>query len=584
MLVVAGIVALAGCGGGGGGDDQGKRATPSTTVVPNTNVSLQLGDVSADSAGPPAQVSPEQSQAILKVVGDYLTAATVNPLRSAQPAGDLSALFGAGALARVTGPDRAVLVDEGLPKVTGDLNVTAQPIAVVGLGDQGGAIVLATATIDLDIQGVTTTRNDPLRIVRKGDLVLTPDAVRRVEGHRVQHRRRTIGRRDRRARHDHASHHHDQGTQVTRSRTRRRALVTLVVSPLVCGLVVATLAAGAWVAVGSPRPAAAAVWFQVTKLGGARYTPAPDRPFFALILGTGARSDDPNQSGDDPGLADAVHVIGVNPALNAATIIDIPRDTEGPGGQKINSYIVTRSDNDLRTMADAVSSVTGAPISYVIRVNFPNFVQMVDEMGGIDINIPTPMNDSFSGAEFAAGPNHLTGDQALAFSRDRHSFSSGDIARTENQGLLILSALQTLRNRNLSAGDTVRLVANRRPAREARRGGHRRAVPAGSVLAHPRPGQHQERRAPGRRRQRFEPREDGGGRIAARRLRRRRRAADALARACAPPALLRSSCSSQSRSVSAPASRHAPTTPTAVGRSPCTTRATRSPSTTATSS
>ena len=247
---------------------------------------------------------------------------------------------------------------------------------------------------------------------------------------------------------------------MTPSRTKRRALVTLVVSPLVCGLVVATLAAGAWLAVGSPRPAAAAVWFQVTKLGGARYTAAPDQPFFALIVGTGARSDDPSQSGDDPGLADAVHVIGVNPALNAATIIDIPRDTEGPGGQKINSYIVNRPDNDLRGMADAVSSVTGAPISYVIRVNFPHFVQMVDEMGGIDINIPAPMNDSFSGAEFSVGPHHLNGDQALAFSRDRHSFSSGDVARTENQGLLILSALQTLRNRNLSAGDTVRLVAN----------------------------------------------------------------------------------------------------------------------------
>jgi LCP family protein required for cell wall assembly len=236
-------------------------------------------------------------------------------------------------------------------------------------------------------------------------------------------------------------------------------VATLVVSPLVCGLVVATLAAGAWVAVGSPRPAAAAVWFQVTKLGGARYTGAPDQPFFALILGTGARSDDPSQSGDDPGLADAVHVIGVNPALNAATIIDIPRDTEGPGGQKINSYIVNRPDNDLRGMADAVSSVTGAPITYVIRVNFPNFVQMVDEIGGIDIDIPTAMSDSFSGAEFAAGPNHLTGDQALAFSRDRHSFGSGDLARTGNQGLLIIAALQTLQKRNLSAGDTVRLVA-----------------------------------------------------------------------------------------------------------------------------
>ena len=172
-VVVAMIVVLAGCGGGG--DEKSKSAPPSTTKVPNTNVSLALGDVSAESAGPPAQLSPAQSQAILKVVGDYLTAATVDPLRSARPAGDLSALFAGGALARVTGPDRPVMVDEGLPKVTGDLDVTAQPVKVVGLGDQSGTIVLATASIDLDIQGVTADEGAPLRILRKGDLVLTPD-------------------------------------------------------------------------------------------------------------------------------------------------------------------------------------------------------------------------------------------------------------------------------------------------------------------------------------------------------------------------------------------------------------------------
>ena len=69
------------------------------------------------------------------------------------------------------------------------------------------------------------------------------------------------------------------------------------------------------------------------------------------------------------------------------------------------------------------------------------------------------MNDDFSGAHFNAGPAHLNGDQALAFSRDRHSFANGDLSRTNNQGLLILSALQTLRAKNPSAGDTVRLVA-----------------------------------------------------------------------------------------------------------------------------
>ena len=241
--------------------------------------------------------------------------------------------------------------------------------------------------------------------------------------------------------------------------SRRRAVITLVVSPLILGILVATLIGAAWLALGSPRPAAGAVWFRVTRVGNARYTRQPDQPFFALIIGTGARSDNPAESHDDPGLADAIHVIGVNPALNAATILDIPRDTEGPGGQKLNSYIFKRPDNDLRGMADAVSQVTGAPITYVIRVNFPNFVQMIDEIGGVDIDIPTPMNDSFSGAQFAPGPNHLTGEQALAFSRDRHSFANGDFTRTSNQGLLILAALRTIQARNPSAGDTVRLIA-----------------------------------------------------------------------------------------------------------------------------
>jgi LCP family protein required for cell wall assembly len=236
-------------------------------------------------------------------------------------------------------------------------------------------------------------------------------------------------------------------------------VLTLVLAPVLCGIMLAGVASAAWIALGSPRLAAGAVWFQVTRFGSARFTNPPTAPFFALIVGTGARSDNPAESASDPGLADAVHVIGVNPALNAATILDIPRDTEGPGGAKINSYILNNPDNDLRTMADAVHSITGAPITYVMRVNFPHFVQMVDEIGGVDVNIPTRMDDSFSGADFQPGPAHLTGDQALAFSRDRHSFNNGDLTRTSNQGLLILSALGMLRSRNPSFGDTVHLVA-----------------------------------------------------------------------------------------------------------------------------
>ena len=46
----------------------------------------------------------------------------------------------------------------------------------------------------------------------------------------------------------------------------------------------------------------------------------------------------------------------------------------------------------------------------MIRANFPHFQHMVDEIGGIDVNVPAAMNDDFSGAHFAPGPTHLNGD------------------------------------------------------------------------------------------------------------------------------------------------------------------------------
>ena len=165
---------FAGCSGGGSSDSSSTSSTAAPAA--KTNVAVPMGEVVADSAGPPAQFTPEQSQAVMKVVTDYLAVATVFPLRTAKPVGDLSGLFDAGALAAVTGVDRPVVLDEGLPKVTGDLNVVGQPVRIVALADQDGGIVLATATLDLDIQGATKVPGSPLRILRRGDLVLAPDA------------------------------------------------------------------------------------------------------------------------------------------------------------------------------------------------------------------------------------------------------------------------------------------------------------------------------------------------------------------------------------------------------------------------
>jgi hypothetical protein len=171
VLVLA--VALAGCSGGG----DSKDAKPATTVAPKTKVDIQLGEVSADSAGGPVTITPAQSQQVLDALTTYVQGATVQPLRSGTPAtADFGAVFDPATLASATTTDRGVMLDEGLPKVTGNLTVTAQPITLVGLGDQSGNLTLVSAALLLDAKGTTGVKGAaPLHVVRNGSFTLQPD-------------------------------------------------------------------------------------------------------------------------------------------------------------------------------------------------------------------------------------------------------------------------------------------------------------------------------------------------------------------------------------------------------------------------
>jgi len=185
-----------------------------------------------------------------------------------------------------------------------------------------------------------------------------------------------------------------------------------------------------------------------------RYSGSPDQPVFFVVIGSDAREGGPGGS-----RGDSVHVVGVNPALGAATIIGVPRDTAVPiPGQGTNKINAALQFGGLALQAQTVSYLFGIDIPYAVVTDFDGFVGMIDEMGGIDINVPTELNDPDSGAVFAAGPQHIDGGQALAFSRDRKDFGSGDLARSENHGLVFVSALATLRSQNPGAAGTMRLL------------------------------------------------------------------------------------------------------------------------------
>lgn len=192
---------------------------------------------------------------------------------------------------------------------------------------------------------------------------------------------------------------------------------------------------------------------EIHKVDEAHFRPVPGQPLFVLVLGTDGR----------PGLlgerADAIHLIGINPASGAGTILNFPRDSfvdiPGRGRSRMNDAFFY---GGAPLQAETVERLTGIRPSFVLTTNFPGLVGMVNELGGIDVDVPLAMRDEASGANFAKGPVHMDGGQALAFSRNRY-IPDGDLRRSEHQGLLILAALNKVRTENPGAAATLRYLA-----------------------------------------------------------------------------------------------------------------------------
>jgi len=144
-----------------------KTPKPVVKIAPGAVTVYKVGEA-------PDTIPDDVRNAVMATLTGYVNAATVTPLRKGaiDDAGLATALAPAVA-ARLAGPDRAVLIDEGLPKATSKVKVTATPVALTGLADGAGSVVVVTATVDTTTT-VKTTKGK-LVIKRAGDLVLEPD-------------------------------------------------------------------------------------------------------------------------------------------------------------------------------------------------------------------------------------------------------------------------------------------------------------------------------------------------------------------------------------------------------------------------
>jgi LCP family protein required for cell wall assembly len=148
---------------------------------------------------------------------------------------------------------------------------------------------------------------------------------------------------------------------------------------------------------------------------------------------------------------DALMVVSVSADKSRIALMSLPRDTvDVPMAdgtiyhRKINGIAQKVGIDALR---GAVATLLGVPIDNYIRVDMDDFVSMVDAVGGIDIDVKTSLSDPKVDLHLAAGPTHLGGALALAFSRTR---ADSDYKRAARQQQVMLALARKWLNPGLT--------------------------------------------------------------------------------------------------------------------------------------
>lgn len=168
--------------------------------------------------------------------------------------------------------------------------------------------------------------------------------------------------------------------------------------------------------------------------------------FVVLINGVDTRTGDLSQGSN----SDVIMLAAFNPQSMKLSLISIPRDSYIPVTCQGGYDKITHSGSGgINCTIDSLEQAFDININYYIKANFRAVVDLVDAIGGIDVNVPRSFCEQNSKDEMnticlEAGEQHLNGEQALALSRHRKTLPNGDIGRGLNQQIVIEGMIDKL--------------------------------------------------------------------------------------------------------------------------------------------
>ena len=163
-------------------------------------------------------------------------------------------------------------------------------------------------------------------------------------------------------------------------------------------------------------------------------------PFVVYLTGSDTRSKKLNKSRSD------VNILAiVNPKTKQVLLVNTPRDyyVPNPKGKgkldKLTNCGLYGPENSMKTLSDLYD----VSVDYYAQINFEGVKTLVDAIGGVTV-VSTQSFTCGDLREFkiVKGENHLNGEEALAFARERYHVKGGDNGRGKNQMRVITAIIK----------------------------------------------------------------------------------------------------------------------------------------------
>lgn len=162
-------------------------------------------------------------------------------------------------------------------------------------------------------------------------------------------------------------------------------------------------------------------------------------PFCVYISGIDSRGSVQEVSRSDVNI-----LMTINVPEHKVLLTSIPRDAyvtlaDAKQKDKLTHSGLTGTQNTVKT----VENFLDVDISYYARVNFESLVEVVDALGGVDVYSDKDLS-VWNGQPIKEGWNHMNGQMALAFSRERHAYTTGDRHRAQNQQAVLQAIIRKM--------------------------------------------------------------------------------------------------------------------------------------------